>query len=439
MKKKKFMWLSMLFLAAVCVGFASCGDDDDDGNGVITGGGMELPKNVTLVKTTVPADENSTREIEFFTLQDGTGYYNAEYNRYTAIPRPDLSPTSLDAASYYVFPFFEVRYSRTDGEPNIFSHDTNENFNVVYDEQNGRYVVRDDYGVMTYWRVLSKSDTQCQISKVDDSGTIVNTETFEIRKVGSEYSKMTYWEYNNQTPIADDKVSFIGADETISQGSSASLKTNSRGIWYTNYITIDIYSDEYFSIDQIESSTSASWLSVVDKTILWYKGPVLDSYNEATRVMVYWATTSNSGADRTGTITLKVKNVEGKAYSATYTVEQQGESNGGGGNGGNGGNGGSGGGTTDEWEAISAPGYLPYYYCPTDRTTTPSYPRSTTHTVYKNKNTGAYKITWAGVTYAAYRGSNKITIGRDSHTTYNATIKRWMPCTDYYYLEFTIY
>ena len=318
MKKRVFMWLSILFLAAVCVGFASCGDDDDDGNGVITGGGMELPKNVTLVKTTVPADENSTREIEFFTLQDGTGYYNAEYNRYTAIPRPDLSPTSLDAANYYVFPFFEERYSRTDGEPNIFSHDTNENFNVVYDEQNGRYVVRDDYGVMTYWRVLSKSDTQCQISKVDDSGTIVNTETFEIRKIGSEYSKMTYWEYNNQTPIAD----------------------------------------------------------------------------------------------------------------------EQGESNGGGGNGGSGGNGG---GTTDEWEAISAPGYLPYYYCPTDRTTTPSYPRSTTHTVYKNKNTGAYKITWAGVTYAAYRGSNKITIGRDYHTTYNTTIKRWMSCTDYYYLEFTIY
>ncbi len=30
MKKKMFMWLPMLLLAAVCVGFASCGDDDDD-------------------------------------------------------------------------------------------------------------------------------------------------------------------------------------------------------------------------------------------------------------------------------------------------------------------------------------------------------------------------------------------------------------------------
>ena len=30
MKKNIFRWLSIFFLAVVCVGFASCGDDDED-------------------------------------------------------------------------------------------------------------------------------------------------------------------------------------------------------------------------------------------------------------------------------------------------------------------------------------------------------------------------------------------------------------------------
>ena len=41
MKKKIFSWLSIFFVAALCVGFASCGGGDDDGDdtGQTTGGG----------------------------------------------------------------------------------------------------------------------------------------------------------------------------------------------------------------------------------------------------------------------------------------------------------------------------------------------------------------------------------------------------------------
>ena len=49
MKKRVFMWLPMLLLAAVCVGFASCGDDDDDNGGAI-------PTPETVVSTISSSD-----------------------------------------------------------------------------------------------------------------------------------------------------------------------------------------------------------------------------------------------------------------------------------------------------------------------------------------------------------------------------------------------
>lgn len=102
----------------------------------------------------------------------------------------------------------------------------------------------------------------------------------------------------------------------------------------------------------------------------------------------------------------------------------------------------NGGGTqpTEEWVAVSASGYLPYWYCPTDGTTVPSIPQSTSDIrAYKNTLTGAYKVEWAYDTYAAHKGYNKIKLDQESHTTYNPITDRWGVCTDYYYFEFTIY
>ncbi len=102
----------------------------------------------------------------------------------------------------------------------------------------------------------------------------------------------------------------------------------------------------------------------------------------------------------------------------------------------------TGGGTqpTEEWVAVSASGYLPYWYCPTDHTTTPSVPQSTSDIrAYKNTKTGAYKVEWAYSEYTAHKGYNKLKIGQESHTTYNSITNRWGVCTDYYYFEFTIY
>ena len=101
----------------------------------------------------------------------------------------------------------------------------------------------------------------------------------------------------------------------------------------------------------------------------------------------------------------------------------------------------SGGGSTTEddgWVSVTASGYAPYYYCPTDRTTTPSRKVPTSNLrAYKNKSTGAYKVNWGGRDYPCHRGFNKLTLGTYSHTTQNA-FGKIIVCTDYQYFEFTI-
>ena len=43
MKKKLFSMLAIFFVAALCVGFTSCGDDDDDGDGGSSSGSSKVP------------------------------------------------------------------------------------------------------------------------------------------------------------------------------------------------------------------------------------------------------------------------------------------------------------------------------------------------------------------------------------------------------------
>lgn len=165
---------------------------------------------------------------------------------------------------------------------------------------------------------------------------------------------------------------------------------------------------------------------------------------------LYWTSTlyvsNNNGA--WGLITRKTTGVAGVVYGtenrnyaravrAVIPAKNSGEITGDGDNDGD-----NGGGTqpTEEWVAVSASGYLPYWYCPTDGTTVPSIPQSTSDIrAYKNTLTGAYKVEWAYDTYAAHKGYNKIKLDQESHTTYNSITDRWGVCTDYYYFEFTIY
>ncbi|MBR0196161.1 MAG: hypothetical protein IJQ32_07990 [Paludibacteraceae bacterium] len=95
---------------------------------------------------------------------------------------------------------------------------------------------------------------------------------------------------------------------------------------------------------------------------------------------------------------------------------------------------------TEEWVQVSASGYIPYWYCPSGGTTTPSTKQTSSHIdAYKNTSTGAYKVRWAYDEYAAHKGYNKIKLDQMSHTTYNSRTGMYGVCTDYFYYEFTIY
>jgi hypothetical protein len=204
------------------------------------------------------------------------------------------------------------------------------------------------------------------------------------------------------------------------------------GLTYTSSYVFYVYEPD-FDVSKISVTYSDSWLWTARLA------PVLPAESKYyTRMHLLWANSANSGAARTGYIYITVSDVKGETYSHRVTVNQQGPS-------GSGGGGGTGGGSSEEsslgpeWVKGKAPGYLPYYYCPDTGETTPANPRSADITVYRNKNTGAYKAAYAGKLYNAKKGYNKITMETEAHSVYDSVYKYWKTCIDKLILEFTIY
>lgn len=90
MKKKIFSWLSVFFVAALCIGFASCGggdDDDDDNTGQTTGGNNNngnLPEESRfLVGTWEIRYDGATKETERWLTLSADGNAVMVINKYT--------------------------------------------------------------------------------------------------------------------------------------------------------------------------------------------------------------------------------------------------------------------------------------------------------------------------------------------------------------------
>ncbi len=226
---------------------------------------------------------------------------------------------------------------------------------------------------------------------------------------------------------------------TYNINSAASSYVPAVGITHTGAIYFDVY-DENFSFANCRITTSDSWLTIAHTSISNRRGDLQDNgkqYDE-TGACILWANTQNTGYNRTATITLSVNAPDGKTYTQNYTVNQTGPKGTEGGSGGGGEGGGEGGSLGADWTQMSASGYAPYYYCPTTGKTTPATKRSTTITVYRNVNTGAYKAKWASKYYDAQYGYNRIKIDEDIHTAYKNGSKYPITCYDPYYLEFII-
>ena len=219
-----------------------------------------------------------------------------------------------------------------------------------------------------------------------------------------------------------ERVHFTEQSYTIN--SFASGYSQAENVNVTGAYFFDVYDPE-FSISKVTVSYSHSWLWTAKLTNLTPE-------RFSTRVKLLWANSANYGSTRTGYIYITVHNIKGESYSHTLTVTQYGPN-------------GSGGGGNDEdtlgpeWVKGTAHGYAPYYYCSNTGRTTPANPVSTSITIYRNSNTGAYKAAYAGKLYNAQKGYNKITMESEAHSIYDSTYKYWKTCIDKRYLEFTIY
>ena len=108
---------------------------------------------------------------------------------------------------------------------------------------------------------------------------------------------------------------------TVNSDASSYSSNRSLGIVFNVYDNVDEYS-------QVQVSCSDSWLT--SSTIVVYrKGDTtydgVNTYRE-TRIAILFATTQNTGSDRTGYIYITVTGIDGKTYTQTYTIKQSGSS-----------------------------------------------------------------------------------------------------------------
>lgn len=266
---------------------------------------------------------------------------------------------------------------------------------------------------------------------------------YKWRKMNTEIkTKEGQIELKNQYCVtigsSDNKETVIlGTDHELLKVGFSSGSWNLDATAHNCYDDIDVY-DDHFSHDQINISFTATWPmlnTTYSNSIVQQKDATHDHYT----VRIWWYCPANySSYDRDCYVVVTFRNVGGKDYTKRIHATQNGS---GGSSGDDSGDdsGGSGGG--DGWVPVSATGYLPYWYCPTDGDYTPSNPYSHPDRnveAYKNTSTGRYKVVYSGKEYSAHRGKNKVTIDRQYHSTYNSRYGYWGSCTDYCYYEFTI-
>jgi len=139
-----------------------------------------------------------------------------------------------------------------------------------------------------------------------------------------------------------EKVHWID-NKTIETNSSASVYSSALGYSYSGSIFFDVYEDIDVA-SQVTVYSSSSWLYNAKLRVAYRKG---ETYNDGkytydcTRLAIDWAKTSNSGAERTGIITIYVNNIDGRTYSRNYYIKQYGTSSSYGGGGSSGGSSGS--------------------------------------------------------------------------------------------------
>ncbi len=113
----------------------------------------------------------------------------------------------------------------------------------------------------------------------------------------------------------------------------ASIYDSNLGIYWSGCFDLFAYFDD-FSWSDVVINIDVPWLRITHKRILYNRGDVVSAndpnyIHDCTRGELYYATTENTGYQRTGHIDVYVNAPQGKVYHRTITVIQEGQMSGG--------------------------------------------------------------------------------------------------------------
>lgn len=299
--KRNLLFLFILFMASL--GNISCGGDDDSpssygggDSGYINngnGGGEQ-----TETKTSFKDGDVIPSEVLASPMQYG------------------FNPDTVIILYDYDIAYMDLAWRDDNGCFVQGSGSWNNMYIRFYDEENGR-TVDTDCGAL----VMEKGERTGRYSDGEQNILIILDETKKFQWVVFPGGKST-------------------GSTTTSHQASSDFSTG-----YTSSIYVDIYADD-FSLDDVQATTSVSWLSVVGKECLYEKGDLLPSGNDTynyTRIRIMWGNTRNTtGSDRIGNIYVTLK-ADDETFDYTYQVTQHAESSSGGSPGGSSSGGSSGG------------------------------------------------------------------------------------------------
>lgn len=297
--REKHLWKLASMLIAVLMGLAmvvSCSKDDEDGNGNGNGNHTE---------TDGPSNDNGGSTDSSISFQYGD-----------IIPdRVLASPMQYGFSMDTVLVVYSYNYGS--GRYSFYYED------VAWVDERGCFIVGSDKWNNTYIRFYYNQSNNIRT----DNGVIVmdGKERYAMYDDGELFVAI----------IPDQNVEI----RKVLFSDSGTTTTSHQGPFYnaaidaleTSAIYFDLYTDD-FSIDDVQATTSSSWLTVSKIMLNYKKGDIAsgESTYDHSRGSIWWYTSENTtGSDRVGYIYVTLK-VDGETINHTLEVTQHAYSSGGG-------------------------------------------------------------------------------------------------------------
>lgn len=310
--KRNLLFLFILFMASL--GNISCGGDDDSSSN--SNGRYEGDR----TDTDTPATDDGGGSGSSISLQDGD-----------IIPDRVLAdPLRYGFSLDTVLVVYRYNYGSNEY---IYTHE-----DMAWTNEGGCFVTGSDVWNNTYIRMYYNQSNHIRT----EDGVIV----MDGKERYAMYDDLkTFVAIIPNQNVKAQKVLFgngygDGDFTTSHQGPFYSAAVDAL---YTSAISFDVHTDD-FSIDDVQASTSASWLTVSKIMLNYKKGDIASGESTYDHSMgsVWWYTSENTtGSERSGYIYVTLK-ADGETYNYTLHVTQRAYSSGSGSDSGSGSGSGSG-------------------------------------------------------------------------------------------------